>query len=192
MTTKPDADMAGLREALDFIANDREVDTVGDARRIARAALAATEAPEPLPARSRTAALALHDLMRDEHGESCDCETCLAVQSLADVALAATEAPAIDRWVGPDTPRLRRVPDDPAVVPTYVLDPAGPYVLGWSPLAATEGPAGLDTEKLAAREDAIIDEYWQDAEQTNEDAALRHLAHAFALVEATARRDERP
>jgi hypothetical protein len=45
----------------------------------------------PLPARSRDAILALGDLLRDEHGESCDCDTCLAVQPVVEVALSDTE-----------------------------------------------------------------------------------------------------
>ena len=47
---------------------------------------------------------------------------------------------------------------------------------------ATEPPDPA-RDPLAAREAEIVAEYWQDAGQTNEDAALRRLAHAFALSE---------
>ena len=56
------------------------------------AALAVAQVPVELPTRSRDAIVALGDLLNAEHGESCDCDTCLAVQPLVDFALATPSA----------------------------------------------------------------------------------------------------
>ena len=77
--------------------------------------------------------------------------------------LAQPAAPAnratVDDWVGPETPRLRRIPDDPAIVPTFALDPDGPYVLGYSPLAQPAAPAeGLRAWCVCGR--GVLPENW--------------------------------
>jgi hypothetical protein len=57
--------------------------TVGDLRRL----LALARDAERL----REAVLSVHDDLAERHGESCDCERCLVVQPLADVALEGTD-----------------------------------------------------------------------------------------------------
>jgi hypothetical protein len=105
--------------------------------------LAATEARHGVPLPSDECPIGVRHPHRPYAG--CDGSPFMSLKDAAAYD-AATE---VDRWVTDDTPRVRQVDGM-----TYVLDPEGPYVLGWSPRglnepgwrvpdygAATEAPA---------------------------------------------------
>jgi len=86
--------------------------------------------------RLRAAVLTEHDAMSERHGESCDCEVCLALQRLADAALATPPDPA------PDVPE-----DRAALWEKFTGGEKLAYGCGYRDAIRAQG--GLDVERLA-------------------------------------------